>query len=62
MACGDKIKKRCVVTPSSCIQYELELPGFSQLTDCVTIEETTDELYNLVESINQHNVLYTQQQ
>ena len=51
MICGDKIKKRCVVTPSSCIQYELELPGFSELTDCVTIEETTEELYNFVGEI-----------
>lgn len=51
MACGDKIKKRCVVTPSSCVQYELELPEFSELTDCVTIEETTEELYNLVGEI-----------
>lgn len=51
MACGDKIKKRCVVTPSSCVQYQLELPDFSELTDCVTIEETTNELYNLVGEI-----------
>ena len=47
----NKIKKRCVVTPSSCVQYELELPEFSELTDCVTIEETTEELYKFVGEI-----------
>lgn len=52
MGCEGKIKTRCGKKQySSCILYELELPEFSELTDCVTIEETTEELYNLVGGI-----------
>lgn len=48
MACNEKIKTRCKKTPASCVEYATTLPICSQLEDCVTIEETTEELYNLV--------------
>lgn len=34
---------------ATCVYYELELPSISSLTneDCVTIEQTTQDLYNL---------------
>jgi hypothetical protein len=52
-SCGSKIKHTCTgnLQYSTCVQYELELPEFSELGDCVSIEDTTNELYNLVGEI-----------
>ena len=54
--CGDRSSN------ASCVFYDLNIPPFSKLSDneCVTVEETTSDLYNLVswlrESINIENL------
>ena len=50
--CGDKMS-------SICTMYEGELPNWSELNEeiCVTIEETTEELYNLVGEIKEETDL-----
>lgn len=42
--CGKKQNARCVY-------YEGYLPEFSELDDCVTLEETTEEIYENLEEI-----------
>ena len=49
--CNDKIKTRCKKVDANCTYYGTTLPGFSELEDCITIAETTEELYNLVGEI-----------
>lgn len=51
--CGNKIKQTCTGNRvyATCTEYETELPEFSTLEDCVTIEETTAELYDVVGKI-----------
>ena len=52
--CGSNQKKfNCGGTKqnASCVFYEIDLPEFSELEDCVTIEETTEELYNTTKNI-----------
>ena len=50
--CGDRSSN------ARCVFYDLNIPPFSKLSDseCVTVEETTSDLYNLVswlrESVN----------
>lgn len=53
--CQNKVKHTCgdLKNYATCIQYELELPTFSELEGCVTLEETTEELYNLVGEIKE---------
>ena len=56
MKCNNnKLKNTCgIKTPSRCVFYDLDLPEFSKLSilnDCITIEETTDDLYNLTDLI-----------
>ena len=53
MSCQDKIKQRCTKISSECVNYDRELPDFSELTDCITIAETTEELYTLVGEIKE---------
>ena len=54
--CGDRSSN------ARCVFYDLNIPSFSKLSDseCVTVEETTSDLYNLVawlrESINIENL------
>lgn len=50
MGCGGKINNRCGnEVPSVCVQYELDLPDFSEITDdCYSIEQTTEDQYNLI--------------
>lgn len=49
--CNDKIKIRCKQQSAECVKYERELPTFSELTDCVSIADTTEELYDFVGEI-----------
>ena len=52
--CGNKIKNTCAEKNyATCVYYELEVPTFSSLVDqdCITIEETTEDLYDLVGGI-----------
>lgn len=52
--CGNKIKNMCgEKTYATCTYYELEVPTFSTLLDqdCITIEETTSDLYLAVGGI-----------
>lgn len=53
-SCGNKVKSTCVErTYATCVQYETPLPDFSKIIDqdCVTVEDTTEDLYSLVEDI-----------
>ncbi len=54
MCCSDKLKYTCGKRQNArCTFYELDLPAWSSLLteDCVTIEETTKELYDEVTAI-----------
>lgn len=56
MKCNNnKLKHNCgIKTPSRCVFYDLDLPEFSKLNilnDCITIEETTEDLYNLTDLV-----------
>ena len=51
MGCNDKIKQRCTKAEADCVNYNRELPSFSELTDCISIAETTEEQYNLIGEI-----------
>jgi hypothetical protein len=52
--CGNKIKHTCAEKNyATCVYYELEVPSFSSLVgeDCITLEETTEDQYNLIGGI-----------
>lgn len=54
MACGDKTKNTCgEVVSAACVRYELDIPEISPISgnSCVTIEETTKDLYELVDKV-----------
>lgn len=54
MGCGNKIKQTCIGNENyaTCIQYELDLPEFSNITeDCYSLEETTEDTYELIGEI-----------
>ena len=58
--CKDCYKgKNCVVTSSSCISYDLEIPDISPLSnvDCVSIEDTTKDIYNLIKDLKKYNTI-----
>ena len=59
MSCQEKVKPRCKKVYSACVVYEKELPEFSTLDECVTIEETTEELYELVGDVREQIDLST---
>lgn len=51
MSCRGKIKQTCGVKVfAACVSYEKEVPSYSPLHEegCLTIEETTEDLYNQV--------------
>ena len=51
----NKPKHNCGIrTPATCVFYNLELPEISKLKvleDCITIEETTEDIYNILDFI-----------
>ena len=52
--CGNKIKNTCSEKNyATCIYYELEVPTISSLVneDCITLEETTEDIYGILEEI-----------
>jgi hypothetical protein len=52
--CGNKIKHTCAEKNyATCIYYELEVPTFSRLIeeDCITLEETTEDQYDILSDI-----------
>lgn len=54
MGCREnKLKYNCGNQKQNarCTFYEGDLPKFSELEDCVTIEETTEEIYESVQEI-----------
>ena len=53
MNCNKKISNTCgTKNYATCIYYELELPDFSLIEDeCVTLEDTTQDIYNLITDI-----------
>lgn len=54
MGCKQKIKHTCGnKVPSTCVFYDKQVPEFSNLNEesCIVIEETTEDLYKLIESI-----------
>lgn len=48
-----KIKTTCAGSKgyATCIEYETELPEYSEIDGCPSIEETTEELYREVTSL-----------
>ena len=53
----NKIKHTCgSIVFADCTSYQTELPEFSEL-ECPSIEETTEELYNLVGEIKEQTDL-----
>ena len=56
-SCHSKIRHTCGTKNfASCIDYQTELPEFSEL-ECPSVEETTEELYNLVGEIKEETDL-----
>lgn len=55
MSCKNKIKNTCVDKHyATCTYYELDLPEISSLdSSCVTLEETTQEIYSFIEDIKE---------
>ena len=56
MSCGNKTKNTCgEKTYATCVYYEKEVPTTSELNgeDCITIEETTEDLYNITTKISE---------
>ncbi len=54
--CNKKITNTCGGTKNyaPCVYYELDLPDFSTIEeDCVTLEDTTFEVYNLIKDIRE---------
>ena len=53
MGCS-KIKETCFDKHyATCVYYELDLPEISSITEgCVTLEDTTEDLYNIVTDLN----------
>jgi hypothetical protein len=51
--CNDKITQRCQKLYSPCVSYELPIPEFSTLnpTSCISLEDTTKDLYLLIEDL-----------
>ena len=49
--CNYKTKIRCKKVDANCVNYGTALPEFSELGSCVTIAETTEELYSLIGGI-----------
>lgn len=52
--CGSKTKHTCAEKNyATCIEYELEVPTFSNLTgqDCVSVEETIDDTYDILTGV-----------
>lgn len=52
--CGNKTKHTCAEKNyATCIHYEESIPTFSDLygEDCVTVEETIDDLYTLLTEV-----------
>lgn len=47
--CNSKVKHTCASKNyATCISYETPLPTFSEIGDCADLDQTTEELYNLV--------------
>ena len=56
-SCQSKVKHTCgSIVFADCTSYQTELPEFSEL-ECPSIEETTEELYNLVGEIKEETDL-----
>lgn len=53
MACGKQDLTCGKKQPATCVKYEGELPEYSELDTCATIQETTEELYQLVTGIRE---------
>lgn len=56
MGCGDKLKNTCGVKYNArCVYYDLVIPEWSDLhdQDCVTLEETTEDIYNTLDDIKE---------
>lgn len=55
MNCGDKPNRRCNTVEAACVKYDKEVPTFSSLVDddCKSIEETTEDIYSILETIKE---------
>lgn len=55
MNCKSKITKKCLSTTyAPCVRYEKDRPEISLIPkeDCASIEDTTDDLYKITQSIS----------
>ena len=56
MACNENTpNNNCLMNYAACIHYEGTVPEFSDLADseCITIEETTQDIYGLLTEIRE---------
>lgn len=55
MGCCDDRKNSCGIrTPAICVSYKGYLPKYSKLEEnCLTTEETTDDIYHLIDWIKE---------
>lgn len=54
MACNNKVSQKCGSTVyAPCVKYELEVPEISSLFEegCLSVEDTIDDIYNLVDDV-----------
>ena len=59
MGCNDKIKQRCKKIPSTCVNFEAQVPEFSSLIEeeCISIEEVAIDIYGVIEGIKEELAL-----
>lgn len=54
MGCNDKIRQRCQKVEDVCVNYNGTLPQWTSIEDdCVSIQDTTEDLYDKVTEILQ---------
>ena len=56
MACNtdNQLKYRCgSITPSECVVYDSDLPSWSELEGCVTVEESLTEIYKKLTELSE---------
>jgi methyl-accepting chemotaxis protein len=51
--CTDKINRRCKVIYGACVDYQLEVPEFSNLVGegCINIEQVANDIYEIIGGI-----------
>lgn len=52
-----KTKYGCNLVQATCVEYQTELPTFSEIGECPSLDDTTKELYDLIGEIKTENDL-----